>query len=144
MTTARNDKSKMETVIRRYYDELFNQGRVEIVAELLAEDYVNYSPGSPTMSRGRDGVTGVVRTMRQAFPDLKYRIEDLVVSDDAVAARTTLTGTHRGDFYGLPPTGRSFEVEQMTIEHFANGKIVAHHRVTDLQALLTQLAVGAR
>jgi steroid delta-isomerase-like uncharacterized protein len=139
MSTTSNAKSTMETVIRRYYDELFNRGCVEIVAELLAEDYVNHSPGSPCLPRGRDGVTDVVRTLRLAFPDLHYRIEDLVVSDEAVAVRTTMTGTHRGDFYGLPPTGRSFQVEQMTIEHFVGDKIVAHHRVTDLQGLFAQL-----
>jgi steroid delta-isomerase-like uncharacterized protein len=139
MTTTNNDRSTMETAIRRYYDELFNRGRVDIIPEVLAEDYVNHSPGSPTLPRGRQSVAEVVRTLRQAFPDLHYCIEDLVVSDDAVAVRTTMTGTHQGDFYGLPPTGRSFRVDQMTIERFAAGKIVAHHRVTDVQALLTQL-----
>jgi steroid delta-isomerase-like uncharacterized protein len=142
MTTPRNDQSAIETVIRRYYDELFNRGRVELVTELLAEDYVNCSPGSPTMSRGRDGVAEVVLTLRQAFPDLRYRIEDLLIAGDTAAVRTTMTGTHRGVFYGVPPTGRSFEVAQMTIERFSGGKIVRHHRVTDLQSLLSQL--GAR
>jgi predicted ester cyclase len=83
-----------------------------------------------------------VRALRVAFPDLHYDIEDEVIAEDAVAVRTTMSGTHRGSFFGLPPTGRSFRVAQMTIERFAGGKIVAHHRITDIAALLKQLGVA--
>jgi len=91
------------------------------------------------MSTGRDGVRWVLRALRTAFPDLRYVIEDLVVGDDAVAVRTTMSGTHRGDFFGLAPTGRSFQVSQMNIERFRDGRIVAHHRVTDMAELMRQL-----
>ena len=125
--------------IRRYFDELFNQGRTELVTELLHPAYVNHSPGSPELPRGRTGVVLVVQALRAAFPDLHYTIDDLVVGEDAVAARTTLRGTHRGDFFGLAATGRSVTVTQMTIERFRDGQIVAHHRVTDELTLLRQL-----
>jgi steroid delta-isomerase-like uncharacterized protein len=128
-------------VIERYFHQLFNQGKVELVPELLHPDYVNGSPGSPELPRGRDGVAIVVKALRAAFPDLEYEIEDLVIGADAVAVRTTLRGTHRGDFFGLPATGKTVEVSQMTIEHFKDGKIVAHHRVTDELALQRQLGV---
>jgi steroid delta-isomerase-like uncharacterized protein len=128
-------------VIERYFNELFNQGKVELVTELLHPDYVNGSPGSPDLPRGREGVAIVVKALRAAFPDLEYEIDDMVVGPDAVAVRTTLRGTHRGDFFGLPPTGKRIEVSQMTIEHFKDNKIVAHHRVTDELALQRQLGV---
>ena len=128
-------------VIERYFNQLFNQGQVELVPELLHPDYVNGSPGSADLPRGREGVAIVVKALRTAFPDLHYEIEDMVIGADAVAVRTTLRGTHRGDFFGLPPTGKSVEVSQMTIEHFKDGKIVAHHRVTDELALQRQLGV---
>jgi len=89
----------------------------------------------------RCGVSGVLRALRGAFPDLNYQIEDVVVGDQAVAVRTTLRGTHRGSFFGLPATGKRVEVSQMTIERFADGKIVEHHRVTDELALRQQLGV---
>jgi len=130
----------MKNVIRRYFEELFNRGRLDVVDELLHPDYVNGSP-SPGLPPGREGVRIVVASLRTAFPDLHYEIEELVAGEDAVAVRTTMRGSHRGDFFGLPPTGRSFEVQQMTIERFREGKIVGHHRVTDELSLLKQLGV---
>ncbi|WP_053236941.1 ester cyclase [Sandaracinus amylolyticus] len=130
-------------VIRRYYDELFNAGRTELVHELLAEDYVNHSTGSPDQPRDREGVAQVVRALRVAFPDLRYTIDDLVASDDAVVARTTMTGTHRGDFFGIAATGRAIRVSQITIERFRGERIVAHWRLTDELALMRQLGVIA-
>ncbi|HEY8945284.1 MAG TPA: ester cyclase [Polyangiaceae bacterium] len=125
--------------LERYFNELFNQGKVELVPELLHPRYVNGSPGSPDLPRGRDGVVIVVQALRRAFPDLHYTIEDMVIGSDAIAVRTTLRGTHRGDFFGHPPTGKSVEVSQITIERFHEGKIIAHHRVTDELALQRQL-----
>jgi len=130
-----------EVVIRRYFAELFNQGKLELVAELLHPDYVNHSPGSAELPRGRDGVGVVVQALRRGFPDLYYRIDDLVVGEDSVAVRTTLTGTQRGDLFGIGPTGRAVEVAQMTFERFREGRIVAHHRLTDDLSLLRQLGV---
>jgi steroid delta-isomerase-like uncharacterized protein len=129
------------TLIERYFNELFNQGKVELLAELLHPDYVNHSPGTPELPRGRDGVGMVVAGLRRAFPDLRYSIDDLVIAADAVATRTTMTGTHRGDLFGLPATGRSVQVAQFTVEHIKDGKIIAHHRLTDDLSLLRQLGV---
>ena len=127
-----------EAVIRRYFGELFDQGKLELVDELLHPDYVNHSP-SPGLQPGREGVRVVVAALRRAFPDLTYTVEDLVVGRESVATRTTMRGTHHGDFFGMSPTGRSFEVAQMTIERFLDGKIIAHHRITDEASLVRQL-----
>jgi steroid delta-isomerase-like uncharacterized protein len=131
------------SVIRRYYDELFSRGRVELVPELLAEDYVNHSPGSPDMPRDRSGVAWVVGALREAFPDLSYAIEAQIAAGDEVWTRTTMTGTHRGPLFGLPPTGRAVRVDQVTIERLRDGKIVEHRRLTDDLALMRQLGVVA-
>lgn len=134
-------KEQKISVIRRYFEELFNAGRVELVPELLHPDYVNHSPGSPELPRGPEGVALVVGALREGMPDLHYTIDDLVVGDDAVAVRTTLTGTHTGDLFGISPTGRAVRVSQMTFERFRDGRIVAHHRLTDDLSLLRQLGV---
>jgi steroid delta-isomerase-like uncharacterized protein len=128
-------------LIRRYFAELWNQGRVELVPELLHVSYVNHSPGSPDMPADRSGVAGIVGTMREAFPDLHYRVDDLLEAADAVVVRLTVTGTHRGDFFGAKPSGKAFRVAQINIEHVSDGKIVAHHRLTDELSLLRQIGV---
>jgi steroid delta-isomerase-like uncharacterized protein len=133
----------MRRTVTRYFQDLWNLGDESLIDELLHPDYVNHSPGSPAMSTDREGVRWVLRALRTAFPDLQYTIEDMVVGDDAVAVRTTMSGTHRGDFFGLAPTGRAFRVSQINVEHFRDGRIVAHHRVTDLAELMRQLGGGA-
>ena len=81
----------------------------------------------------------MVQALRRAFPDLNYQIDEVVVGEDAIAVRTTLRGTHLGDFFGLPASGKRVEVSQTTIERFRDGKLVGHHRVTDELALRQQL-----
>ena len=71
-------KENKERIIERYFAELFNEGRVDIIDELLHPDYVNHSPGFPQLPRGREGVPIVVKALRQAVPDLRYTIEDCV------------------------------------------------------------------
>jgi len=128
-------------VIRRYFQDLFNQGRVALLPELLHPEYVNHSPGSPDLPPGREGVGIVVQALRRGLPDLHYEIEDMVVGEDSVAVRATLTGTHTGELFGMPATGRSIKVSQMTFERFREGRIVAHHRLTDDLSMLRQLGV---
>ena len=132
--------SPRRAVIQRYFEELFNQGKVELVAELLAPDYVNHSTASPEQSRGPGGVVEVVLALRRAFPELKYEILEVVEGDSALAVRARMTGTHLGDFFGGPPTGRSIDVAQITIERFRGDRIVEHHRVTDELGLQKQLS----
>jgi steroid delta-isomerase-like uncharacterized protein len=129
------------TTIRRYFGELFNEGRLQLVPELLHPQYVNHSPGSRDLPRGRDGVALVVQALRRGIPDLHYDIDEMVVVEDAVAVRATLTGTHDGDLFGMAPTGKRLQVKQMTFERFVEGRIIAHHRLTDELSMLRQLGV---
>jgi steroid delta-isomerase-like uncharacterized protein len=131
----------MHHAIARYFQEVWNEGKLDVLDELLAADYVNHSSSMPDAPPGPAGVKPIVAAMRAAFPDLHYTIDQLVVGPDAVAARVTMSGTHRGDFFGIPPTGKSFTVTQTTIEQFRDGKIVAHWRNTDELSLLRQLGV---
>ena len=130
----------MSRAVTRYFQDLWGKGDESLIDQLLHPEYVNHSPGSPTRSTDREGVRWVLRALRTAFPDLQYTIEDMIVGDDAVAVRTTMSGTHRGDFFGLAPTGRAFRVNQINIERFRDGRIVAHHRLTDMAELMKQLA----
>lgn len=130
-----------QRTILRYFDEVWNQGNLDVLDELLTPDYVNHSSSLPDAPRGPAGVKPIVAAMRAAFPDLHYTIDQLVVGDDGVAARLTLTGTHLGDFFGIPATGRQFTTTQMNIERMRDGLISEHWRNTDELGLLRQLGV---
>jgi steroid delta-isomerase-like uncharacterized protein len=130
---------KNKALVTRYFEEVWNQGKLEVLDEIIDADYVNHSPGIPNPPRGPAGLKPIVYAMRQAFPDLKYVVENLVISEEQVAAHVTMHGTHLGDFFGLAPTGKTIKVAQMQIEQIKNGKIIAHWRVTDDLTLMRQL-----
>lgn len=128
-------------LIFRYFDEVWNQGRLEVLDEIIASDYVNHSPSVPNPRPGPDDLKPIVRAMRAGIPDLHYQILDTVVTADKVAIHLRVTGTHSGDLFGMAPTGRAIDVRQMQIEWIQNGRIWQHWRVTDELALMRQLGV---
>lgn len=130
-----------EKVIRRYFGEVWNEGRLDVLDEIIAPDYLNHSPGLPNPAPGPAGLKPIVVAMRHAFPDLHYEVLDLVIGEGKVAVRCTLTGTHRGDFFGIPATGKAVKANQFQIEYIRAGQIVEHWRQTDDLGLLRQLGV---
>ncbi len=129
-------------IVHRYFEEVWNRGQIDVLDELLTPDYINHSPSMPNPAPGPPGLKPIVEAMRRAFPDLHYDIIDSVYGEDRAALHVMVTGTHRGDFFGLAPTGRAFRVRQMQIERFADGRIAEHWRVTDESGLLRQLGVA--
>jgi steroid delta-isomerase-like uncharacterized protein len=118
-------------LIQRYFNEVWNEGRLDVLDELLTPDYINHSPGIPNPRPGPADLKPIVTAMRAGIPDLHYTILDLVVAEDKVAAYVRMTGTHRGVFFGMPPTGQSIDVRQMQIEWIRDGRICQHWRITD-------------
>jgi steroid delta-isomerase-like uncharacterized protein len=127
------------SAVRRYFDEIWSQGRLEVIDELLAPDYVNHSPSTPNPPPGPAGLKPIVAAFRQAFSDLTFTVQDILVDGDRVAVRVRMTGTHDGPLFGIPPSHARVDVAQMNIERFRAGKIVEHWRVTDELALMRQL-----
>lgn len=130
-----------QRLIERYFEEVWNQGKVEVLDELLTSDYLNHSPGLPNPQPGPAGLKPIVLHIRDGIPDLHYAIEDLVVGADRVAAFVRLTGTHSGDFFGIAPTGKAIDVRQMQIEWIRDGRICQHWRITEDLKLMRQLGV---
>ena len=126
-------------LIERYFNEVWNQGQIGLLDELLTNDYVNHSPGIPNPRPGPDDLKPIVEAMRRAIPDLHYTILDLVIAEDKVCAFVRMTGTHQGELFGLPATRRSIDVNQMHIEWIRVGRICEHWRITDDLTLLRQL-----
>jgi predicted ester cyclase len=122
-------------IMRRIYEEAFNQDRRETLDELVAPDFVNHTapPGTPT---GPGPLHALLDMLRTAFPDGHTHIEELVAEGDVVVMRNRFTGTHLGEFMGFAATGRAFDQRQFHMMRFRNGQVVEHWGVReDLQQL---------
>lgn len=126
-------------IVTRYFEEVWNQGKLDTLDELLSAECINHNPGFKKTKPGLDGLKSIVSAIRKGFPDLKYIIEKMVVMDDYVAVHVIVTGTHMGEFFGISPIGKIIKVYQMQFERIANGKIIEHWRVTDDLSLMKQL-----
>jgi steroid delta-isomerase-like uncharacterized protein len=127
--------------LRRIYQECFNQGNLATADELVAPDSRDTSPGIPpgVPTTGPDGLKGIVSLLRSAFPDLQVTIDEMVAEGDMVVARTTYTGTHRGNFQGIPPTGQRVNWGAVDIVHLRDGQFVSHYGLQDGLGLLQQV-----
>lgn len=132
-----------ERMIRRIYDELWNERKLEVADEIIAEGGTNYDTGLLPMPFGPEGMKGTVLMVTAAFPDNRHEVEDVVALDDKVVLRCTLTGTHEGPFMGIPPTGRKIEVNEIHIYRLEDGKAVEHRVVRDDLGAMRQLGVIA-
>lgn len=126
---------------RRTYEEMFNQGNLAIVEELIAPDFLNHEVPPGMNNRGPESMRRVVMMLRTAFPDLHFTIEELVAEGDTVAGRVTLSGTHQGPFMGMAPTGRSVQQVSMHFVRFRDGKGIEHRVVRDDLSMMRQLGV---
>jgi steroid delta-isomerase-like uncharacterized protein len=127
--------------MERWYNEVMNQGKLEVIDQLVAESYVEHEnfPGSaPTF----DGLKQTVSAFRHAFPDLRFEVHNIIVENDTAVAYATLHGTHQGEFAGIPPTGKTVAVAGIDTVRFANGKAIEHWGNTDNLGLMQQLGVA--
>jgi steroid delta-isomerase-like uncharacterized protein len=124
------------------YQEIYNSNNLEALIEVLSADLLTprIMPGIPS---GIEGAKAAHRIMLAAFPDYQTVIDDILAEGDKVAARITMTGTHQGNFMGIPPTGRHVSFSGMYIARIADGKIVEHWGEEDGVSLLQQLGALA-
>src|ERR671913_253980 len=129
-----------KVLFRRTYEELLNQGILDVADELIAPDFINHE-APPGMDRGPESMRGLANMLRTAFPDLHFEIEELVAEGDTVAGRLTMSGTHEGPLMGTLPTGRSVRQDHMHFVRFRDGKAVEHWGVRDDLGMMQQLGV---
>lgn len=128
-----------EKVLRRFVEEVVNNGDYSVLGELLHPNYVYRSPDQEL--HGRDALVGLFTAYRTAFPDLHTEIDDLVIAGDKVVISITLTGTHEGELLGIVATGKQVEVHGMVLSRFEDGKIVDEWEILDMLAMFQQLGV---
>ena len=120
MSTEEENK----TSFRRYIEEAWNQGNLEVVDEIF-DRYVAHQPDGPTLERGPEDVKRFVGEFRSAFPDFHISIEEQIAEGDKVVVRATIRGTHQREFRGMAPTGEEIEEKGFSVFRFSpEGKVV--------------------
>jgi steroid delta-isomerase-like uncharacterized protein len=130
--------SEDKEIVRGFWG-VWEHGNIGLIDELLGPDYVNHSPAFPGQPIGPEGVKAIVTLFRSAMPDLRVVIHDMIAEGGKVAVRYTLEGTHEGELFGLPPTGRRVSVTSISVERVSDGRIREHWRVTDSLDMMQQL-----
>ncbi|HZN83217.1 MAG TPA: ester cyclase [Mycobacterium sp.] len=141
MSTAEVARNK-ET-FKRFQDAM-NTCDAEFISksidELVEPDATIRTP-LPGDATGAQVLKQVWSVLLRAFPDLQLDVKDLIGEDDKVVARIVVTGTHRGDYMGVEPTGKSIAYDEIFIFRFANGRVVETWGVVDVYAQMKQLGV---
>lgn len=132
-----SEQNKM--LVRRAVNEVYNQGNLAVVDELVASDFVIHAASEDI--RGPEATKQYVAALREAFPDIHFTIDDQFADGDRVATRWTARATHTGTFQGIPPTGKQVRMTAIDIDRIVNGKVVECWTNMDELGLLQQLGV---
>ena len=124
-------------LVRRMYEEVWNEGKLEVIDEICAPDYIGIGPYGN--EHGPESVKRGVANRRKAFPDIHVTIEDMIAAGDKVVARLTFRGTHKGEFQGIQPTNKEVTWSGIWIYRVANGKFVERWHNYDMLGLMQQL-----
>lgn len=129
-----------EEIARRVPEEIATQKNADTIEEVFAEDAIEHGPFGEEIQ----GITAMRESFQQyweAFPDLSVTVEDAVTQGDTVAMRVTLRGTHEGEFMGIEPTNKSFEVQNMVFTRVSDGKITERWLQPDALGMFQQLGI---
>jgi steroid delta-isomerase-like uncharacterized protein len=131
-----------KATFRRFHDAFANSGDAEFIAQMIDEIA---EPGvenhTPVEATGTQALKDLFARIHRVFPDLRVTVEDLIEEGDKVVGRNTLTGTHQGEYMGLPPTGRSVTYQEIIIFRFVNGRIAETWGVVDVFSQMKQLGM---
>jgi steroid delta-isomerase-like uncharacterized protein len=125
-------------IVRDFVEETINQGRIDSTERFVWEDVVEQVP-FPGQGPGVEGLKDVLRGMRAGFPDIHFAIEEQIAEGDKVLSRFEWTGTHRGEFLGVPATGRPVKVWGMVVDRLVDGRIKETRIIMDALGLMMQL-----
>jgi steroid delta-isomerase-like uncharacterized protein len=141
MSTAEEATNKATT---ERFDDALNSGDAELIFktidEVVAPDALIRTP-LPIEATGAELAKELFARLLRAYPDLQITIEDLIAEGDKVVSRNTVTGTHQGEYMGIPPTGNSVTYNEVIITRFADGRIVETWAVVDVLSQMRQLGV---
>jgi steroid delta-isomerase-like uncharacterized protein len=123
----------------RRFVEFINSGDQTIGQEVVSEAAVFHVPFTDTPLEGLSGYMQILGMMRSAYPDIQWTLNDTVIEDDRVVAQFTLRGTHEGEFFGVPASGKKIQARAMNIYRFADGMIIEETGLPDLFGIMLQI-----
>jgi steroid delta-isomerase-like uncharacterized protein len=123
----------------RIFQEVWNERKVDVIDDLVTTDYVHHDAQSADIQPGIEGYKQFVSVYLNAFPDLRFTIEEEISSDDKVVTRWSVTGTHNGDLPGLPRTGRAISLSGITIGRVSEAKFAESWNNWDALGMMQQL-----
>ncbi|HLK02796.1 MAG TPA: ester cyclase [Candidatus Acidoferrum sp.] len=127
--------------VRRLFEEVWNKGNVTVTDELFASTYNHHDNSTPDVGRGPEGEKKRVALYRNAFPDIRLTIEEILAEGETVVARWSCRGTHKGNFNGIAATGKQFHITGVSIARFTNGKMFEGFVNWDALGLMQQLGL---
>ena len=127
--------------VQQKFGSAVNTGELELLRDVIAPDVVDHDP-APDQGPGPEGYIRLFAALRASFPDLAVSVDELVMDDDKIAIAYTITGTQKGEFLGVAPTGRKIRARGVQIARFRNGKMVERWGSSDQLGILQQ--IGAR
>lgn len=134
---ATAETAENKRVARRYPEEVATERDIDLIDEICSEDVIDHSPLGELRSRVK--LKEQIKQLRTAFGDFSATVEDIVAEGDTVAMRVTVRGIHQGEFMGIEPTGREFEIQNMVFTRIEEGQIAERWVQPDMLGLMQQL-----
>jgi len=130
-----------KAIIRRLYEEVWNKRKLEVISEIISPSHALHAPNISGSSIGPEAYKRQLLLFLAGYSDLHFTIEDSIAENDKVVACWIFSGTHRGNFMGIPATNKKVCVDGMTVHHLAGGKIMDSYANWDALGMMQQLGV---
>lgn len=143
MPTQQTSAQDNKQVVRRLIEEGWNQGKTEVVSELLANNCRFHDEVFPHLTSGADNLRRHIESCRTGFPDLKFSIDDTIAERDEVVVHWTARGTHKGQFLGMPATNKKAAVTGTSIYRLDGSKIAESWANWNLMSMMEQLGISS-
>ena len=132
-----------KSIVGCLYEEVWNKRRLEVARELIAPSHAVQLFDAADSGVGPEAYARNVTQFVTAFPDLKFTVMEMVAEKDKVVALWNISGTHKGEFRGIAPTGKKVSIDGITINHLAEGKIMDSYVSLDMWSMMQQLGATA-
>ncbi|RJP74559.1 MAG: ester cyclase [Candidatus Zixiibacteriota bacterium] len=133
------NEQKYKNITHKFIEEILGKGNTQMIEEIVDRGFVMHDPNIPQEVRGPDGVKRFVQELHAGVPDVRFKIESLLVEGDQAVCRWTSTGTHTGELFDQPASGKRITVTGMDILRFSNDKIVEDYSCWDALGFYRQI-----